>query len=165
VITSATEERQLMLPAAGQASLPKSTINLPQSARETTLGLDEVRGASMNQSRALPANQPNTINASNTAQNVDIPRVIPRNEPIVEPYIPDDQLPVIQAGPTPRRQPINGPVVDYGTNPKVFGGDIESAIQRAIESGDMVRARALFEKLPADSPIKQDLAEFFDRIK
>jgi len=120
LLQSAEKEQALMLPARGQTSLPRSTINLPQSARETNLGLDEVRGANINQSStALPASQPNTINASSTPQNVDINKVIPRNDPVVDPYIPEDQLPTIQMGRVPKRK-IDGPIVEYGSNPAVF---------------------------------------------
>lgn len=131
ILQTAEQDKALLLPAAGQTGFPtRNTISLPQSARETNLGLDEVRGASINQSRTFPDNQPNTINASNTAQNVDIKPVIPRNDAVVDPYIPEDQLPVIQMGRLPRRKPISGPVVDYGTNPEVFTPENSSPFKK-----------------------------------
>lgn len=176
--------KPLLLPE--KAGMVNSTITLPRSARETNLGIDEVRNAKINQSSsALPDNQPNTINASNTDQNVDINKVIPRNDAIVDPYIPEDQLPTIQMGRLPKRK-IEGPVVDYGTNPAVFGAEnkdkmailslkgyvpdaqipgVISMIEKSVKDGDLSTAKILFEKLPPGSAPRKKLAKTFDNIK
>lgn len=96
VITSAEQERRLLLPAPAQANLPRNTIN------------------------QLPS----------TEQPIVSPFSLKNLREAVEPHIPDDQLPVIKTGRLPKRKPISGPVVDYGSSPKVFTPENSSPFKK-----------------------------------
>lgn len=67
------ESMKYLLPSAGQSSYkaPINTINLPQSAREFNLGLDEVRGAKVGYSQPNALQTAKPIQPPTTAQNIN----------------------------------------------------------------------------------------------